>query len=485
MSIRISTLANGLRVATDPMDSVETASIGVWIEAGSRFETPTICGVSHFLEHMVFKGTRRRDARAIAEEIEAVGGHLNAHTSREYTAFYAKVLKEDVPLAVDIIADILQDATLDDGELGRERTVILQEIMQAQDTPDDIIFDRFQETAFPEQALGRPVLGSPELISAMTREVLASYMRVHYGAPRMVLAAAGRVDHDELVELARAAFDRLPATVESQREPAHYRGGDCREERDLEQVHLVLGFQGVGYRDPEFYAVSVLSTVLGGGMSSRLFQEAREKRGLVYSIYTFPSSFTDGGVFGIYAGTGENEVEQLVPLICEELRKVADGVSDAEISRARAQLKSGMLMSLESTSARCEQLARQLMVFGRPIPIAESVARIEAVDRSAVARAAGLVFTTAPTLATLGPIGRVANYQDVAARFCVTREVWTCGLPSTVTEELAAVPAQPSAPRVHVVGQSSDVQPELGPMPRVRQVRHLMRDDIIQHLGRR
>ena len=416
MGIRISTLANGLRVATDPLDSVETASVGVWIEAGSRFETATICGVSHFLEHMVFKGTRRRDARAIAEEIEAVGGHLNAHTSREYTAFYAKVLKENVPLAVDIIADILQHATLDAGELGRERTVILQEIMQAQDTPDDIIFDRFQETAFPEQALGRPVLGSPELISAMTREVLASYMRVHYGAPRMVLAAAGRVDHDELVELAKAAFDRLPATVEGQREPARYRGGDFREERDLEQVHLVLGFQGVGYRDEDFYPVSVLSTLLGGGMSSRLFQEAREKRGLVYSIYTFPSSYTDSGVFGIYAGTGENQVEELVPLVCDELRKVAEDVGDAEIARARAQLKSGMLMSLESTSARCEQLARQLMVFGRPIPVAESVSRIEAVDRSAVVQAAGRLLATAPTMATLGPIDRVASYQEVAAR---------------------------------------------------------------------
>jgi predicted Zn-dependent peptidase len=416
MGIRISTLANGLRVATDPMDSVETASVGVWIEAGSRFETATISGVSHFLEHMVFKGTRRRDARAIAEEIEAVGGHLNAHTSREYTAFYAKVLKEDVPLAVDIIADILQDATLDDSELGRERTVILQEIMQAQDTPDDIIFDRFQETAFPEQALGRPVLGSPELIAAMTREVLAGYMRVHYGAPRMVLAAAGRVDHDELVELAKAAFDRLTATVERQHEPARYQGGDFREERDLEQVHLVLGFQGVGYRDSDFYPVSVLSTLLGGGMSSRLFQEAREKRGLVYSIYTFPTSYTDSGVFGIYAGTGEKEVEELIPLVCDELGKIEDDVSDAEISRARAQLKSGMLMSLESTSARCEQLARQLMVFGRPIPVAESVGLIEAVDRPAVIKAAGRLLATAPTLATLGPIERVASLKDVVAR---------------------------------------------------------------------
>ncbi|MFO1120196.1 MAG: pitrilysin family protein, partial [Rhodospirillales bacterium] len=267
MSIRVSTLANGMRVATDPMDWVETASVGVWVEAGSRNESAAASGVSHFLEHMVFKGTRRRDARAIAEEIETVGGHLNAHTSREYTAFYAKVLKEDVALAVDIIADILQDATLDGEELGRERTVIMQEIMQAQDTPDDIIFDRFQEKAFPAQPLGRPVLGAPESIEAMSREILTGYMRQHYGAPRMVLAASGQVEHDAMIELANSAFDRLPPTVAAEREPGRYVGGDFREERDLEQVHLVLGFQGAGYRDPDFYPLSVLSTLLGGGMS--------------------------------------------------------------------------------------------------------------------------------------------------------------------------------------------------------------------------
>lgn len=413
--IQISTLANGLRVATDPMDSVETASVGVWVEAGSRFESATASGVSHFLEHMVFKGTRKRDARAIAEEIEAVGGHLNAHTSREYTAFYAKVLKEDVPLAVDIIADILQDATLDVEELGRERTVIMQEIMQAQDTPDDIIFDRFQETAFPAQPLGRPVLGAPESIGAMSREILAGYMSQHYGAPRMILAASGRVEHEALIDLANRAFERLPPTVAAEREPAAYRGGDFREERDLEQVHLVLGFQGVGYRDPDFYPLSVLSTLLGGGMSSRLFQEAREKRGLVYSIYSFPSSYSDTGLFGIYAGTGQDEVEQLIPLVCEELRKVVLDVGEAEIARARAQLKSGMLMALESTSSRCEQLARQIMVFGRPVPVAESIAKIEAVDGQAVARAAQRLFAGLPTLATLGPIDRVASHTDIMA----------------------------------------------------------------------
>lgn len=413
--IRVSTLPSGLRVATDPMSGVETASVGVWVEAGSRYETATASGVSHFLEHMVFKGTRNRDARAIAEEIEAVGGHLNAHTSREYTAFYAKVLKEDVSLAIDIIADILQDATLDLEELGRERTVILQEIMQSQDTPDDIIFDRFQETAFPRQPLGRSVLGVPESIGAMSREILAGYMRRHYGAPRMILAAAGHVDHETIMDLAGRAFDRLPPPAVEDREPALYAGGDFREERDLEQVHLVLGFQGVGYGDPDFYPMSVLSTLLGGGMSSRLFQEAREKRGLVYSIYSFPTSYSDTGLFGIYAGTGEKEVEELVPLVCEQLRGVASDVADAEISRARAQLKSGMLMALESTSSRCEQLARQLMVFGRSIPTAESIAKIQAVDRSAVMHAAQRLLGGTPTLATLGPIGRVASHAEVTA----------------------------------------------------------------------
>jgi predicted Zn-dependent peptidase len=404
-------------VATDPVSSVETASVGVWVEAGSRFETPDISGVSHFLEHMVFKGTPRRDARAIAEEIEAVGGHLNAHTSREYTAFYAKVLKEDLGLAVGIIADILQNASLDVDELNRERTVVLQEIMQSIDTPDDVVFDRFQEAAFPDQPIGRSVLGSSELIRGMSRQDLAGYLRDQYGASRMVLAAAGRVDHEALVALAESAFDGLAAGDTRVGEPARYLGGDWRDERDLEQVHVVLGFEGLGYRDPDFYVLSVLSTLLGGGMSSRLFQEAREKRGLVYSIYTFPSSYADTGLFGIYAGTGEHEVSELVPLICDEMTKVSADVTDEEVARARAQIKSSVLMSLESTSARCEQLARQLMIFGRPIPPAEIVAKIEEVDTAAVARVARrLLCGTAPTLAALGPISGVESYDQVARR---------------------------------------------------------------------
>ncbi len=388
--VQVSTLSNGLRVATDPMDAVETISVGAWIETGSRYESPKINGISHLLEHMVFKGTRKRDARAIAEDIEAVGGHLNAHTSREYTAFYAKVLKEDARLAVDIISDMVQNATLDPDELDRERTVVMQEIMQSLDTPDDVVFDRFQETAFPDQSLGQ--------------------------AKHMVIAAAGRIEHQTVVDLAEEAFAGLPGGGDFGYEPARYKGGDWREKRDLEQVHVILGFEGLGYRDPDFYAVSVLSTLFGGGMSSRLFQEVREKRGLVYSIYSFPAAYVDGGLFGIYAGTGQKEVAELIPLVCEEIAKVGAHVGEEEVARARAQLKSSILMSLESTTSRCEQLARQLMVFGRPLTVPEIVAKVEAVDTESVTRVARRLATTPPTVAALGPLGNLESYDRVLER---------------------------------------------------------------------
>ncbi len=416
MSIQLTTLANGLRVASDHMDGVETASVGVWVGAGTRDERPEINGVSHLLEHMAFKGTRRRNAQAIAEEIEAVGGHLNAYTSREHTAFYAKVLKEDLPLAVDIIADIIQNSTLDGEELARERAVIIQEIHQSHDTPDDVIFDHFQETAFPNQPIGRPVMGSAELIRDMPRDALVDFMRGHYGASSMVLTAAGRVDHDKLVAVAEAAFGGLDAGPDHARPPASYAGGDYRERRDLEQVHALLGFEGVPYKDDDFYTVSVLSTLLGGGMSSRLFQEVREKRGLVYSIHTFLSFYSDTGLFGIYAGTGETEVEELIPLICEQVAKLRYDVNEEEVARARAQLKASLLMALESTSSRAEQLARQLMVFGRSLPISEIVAKVDAVEAASVCKAATRIFDSQPTFATLGPIEHIEEFGRITER---------------------------------------------------------------------
>lgn len=416
MNIQVTTLPNGLRVVTDRMETVETASLGVWVEAGTRHERPAINGVSHLLEHMAFKGTERRSARAIAEEIEAVGGVLNAYTSREHTAYYAKILKEDVALAVDIVGDILQHSSLDAEELAREQTVVVQEISQAIDTPDDIIFDHFQATAYPGQAIGRPVLGTADLVRGMSRTTLAEYMRDNYGPRRMVLAAAGNLEHDRLVELAGRAFDALPPDLPAFEETATYKGGDYREERDLEQVHVMLGFDGFGYQDRDFYSSSVLSTLLGGGMSSRLFQEVREKRGLVYSIYSFTSSYQDGGLFGIYAGTGEDEVAEVVPIVCDEVVKVTAGVNEDELQRARAQLKASILMSLESTSSRCEQAARQLLIYGRPVPVEEVVAEIERIDAEAVRNCAARLFATAPTFAAIGPLAKVEGYERVVER---------------------------------------------------------------------
>lgn len=416
MEIRETVLPSGLRVVTDPMSTVESASLGVWVDAGTRHEPPAINGISHLLEHMAFKGTERRSARAIAEEMDAVGGHLNAYTARDHTAYYAKVLKEDSALALDIIADILQNSTMDPEELAREQDVVVQEIGQANDTPDDIIFDHFQAIAYPGQPLGRPVLGTEDLVRGMGRDTILGYMREHYSAPRMVLAGAGHINHDRLVAEAEKAFAGLSTQPDVSPEGAAYVGGDFREERDIEQVNLVLGFDGVSYQDPDYYAASVLSTLLGGGMSSRLFQEVREKRGLVYSIYSFTSSYGDGGLFGIYAGTGEDEVAELIPVMCDEVVKVTAGVSADELQRARAQLKASILMSLESTSSRCEQLARQILIYGRPVTTEEVVAKVEAIDEAEIIRVAKRLFATAPTFAAIGPLAKVEDFGKVAER---------------------------------------------------------------------
>ena len=414
--IRTTTLDNGLRVVSDRMDSVETTSVGVWVNAGARDEHLEINGISHLLEHMAFKGTERRDAYAIASEIEAVGGQLNAYTSRENTAYYAKVLKENVPLAIDLMGDILQHSVMAEEELERERAVILQEIRQANDTPDDIVFDHFQESAFPDQPMGRPVLGRPEVVNAMDKEGVLSYMSERYGAPNLIVSAAGRIDHDELVQLSEETFTALPDHQKFKRQSAKYSGGDFRETRDLEQVHLVLGVEGLSYQDDDFYAASALSALLGGGMSSRLFQEIREKRGLAYAVSSFHSCYTDTGVFGIYAGTGPSEAADLVPLILDEIDKVKTQVMTKEVERSRAQLKASLLMGLESTSSRCEQLAQQMLVFGRPVPTDEIVEKVEAVDAAAVGRVANRLFQGAPTIAAIGPVINVASYKDVAKR---------------------------------------------------------------------
>jgi predicted Zn-dependent peptidase len=403
MSVEVTRLQSGLVVITDAMPHLHSASLGVWVGSGSRDERSDEHGISHLLEHMAFKGTSRRSARQIAEEIEAVGGDLNAATSVETTAYYARVLKNDVPLALDVLSDILSDPTFDPEELRREQNVIVQEIGAAEDTPDDLVFDLLQSTAFPNQPVGRPILGTRETVCSFTGARLRSYLSRNYRGPDMVVAAAGAVEHKAIVDDVQrrfASFNGPPAPVP---EPAHFGGGTRLETRDLEQVHLALALEGVPQRDPSLYSLQVFTNVLGGGMSSRLFQEVREVRGLCYAIYAYHSPYSDTGVFGLYAGTDANDAPELMQVVLDEIAEAAENLNETEVARAKAQMKAGLLMALESSSARAEQLARQIIAYNRPIPLEEIVAKVEAVTVDS-ARAAGraLLARRQPALAALG-----------------------------------------------------------------------------------
>ncbi|MGF1605518.1 MAG: M16 family metallopeptidase [Rhodothalassiaceae bacterium] len=418
MSVRQTTLPNGLRIVSDRMAHLQSATIGVWIDVGARYESEEQNGITHLLEHMLFKGTDRRNARAIAEEIEAVGGHLNAYTSRDHTTFYAKVLKDDVPLAVDLLADILQHSQFDPVELEREREVILQEIGQVKDTPDDIVFDLLQEAAFPDQALGRSILGTEQSVAALDAEAVRRYRDAHYRGGTMVVAAAGGVDHDELVSLVAEAFADVPAGRARSLSAGAYGGGEIRWTRDLEQLHLTLGFPSFGFDDPDYYALHVYTTILGGGMSSRLFQELREVRGLAYTVHSFVSTHVETGLLGIYAGTDPDAATQIMPLLAHEICQLGQDVTVEEIARARSQLKAGLLMSLESTSARVEQMGRQLLVYDRILPIEELVDRVDAVDRAAVVRVGERCLTGGPvTMASIGPSQDLPAYEEIREAF--------------------------------------------------------------------
>jgi predicted Zn-dependent peptidase len=418
MNVEITKLATGLTVVTDPMPQLESAALGVWVNTGGRNETKPVMGVSHMLEHMAFKGTERRTARQIAEEIEAVGGFMNAYTSREQTAFHMRTLKADVPLAIDILADILMHPTLEQAELERERQVVLQEIGQARDTPDDIVFDHLQSVAFPDQPMGWPILGNEDTVSHFGREHLQTYMGANYRASSMVFVASGAMHHAQVVDLVGQHFGGVAAGEAQPPQPARYAGGDMRVAEDLEQVHVAYAFLGVSNTDPDFYVSQVYAAALGGGMSSRLFQEAREKRGLCYSIYAFGQSFSDGGVIGVYAGTGEAEAAEISGVIADEMAALAANATEQEIARAKAQMKSGLLMGLERPATRAEQIAGQLFTFGRVIPVEELTAKLDAVDAAAVRRFGERVMRTArPSLAVVGPHNSLEDYDRFAGRF--------------------------------------------------------------------
>ncbi|KZY04090.1 MULTISPECIES: M16 family metallopeptidase [unclassified Sulfitobacter] len=416
MSLNQHRLSNGFRIVTEHMPGLASASVGIWVNAGGRHELQQQNGIAHFLEHMAFKGTATRSSLQIAEAIEDVGGYINAYTSREVTAYYVRVLENDVALGLDVIADILRNPVLDDSEIETERGVILQEIGQALDTPDDVIFDWLQEEAYPDQPIGRSILGPAERVSSFSRDDLRSFIADHYGPEQMILAAAGAVDHDEIVRLAEKLFGDMPAKPLFDVEAARFRGGEIRQIKPLEQAHFALGLESPGYKADDIYIAQIYASALGGGMSSRLFQEIRESRGLCYTIFASAGAYADTGMMTIYAGTSAEQLPELATITIDEMKRAAADMSPAEVARARAQMKAGLLMGLESPSNRAERLARLVQIWDRVPPLDETIARIDAVTTGDVRDFAETMALGAPAaLALYGPVDGapgLAQLQD-------------------------------------------------------------------------
>jgi len=415
---QLTTLDNGLRVISTRMLDTDTVSLDVWVKTGSRDEKEEQNGISHFLEHMAFKGTTRRSAKDIAESFDDIGGFLNASTGREHTVYYAKVLKDNVETAVDVLADILQFSTFESTELERERSVILQEVAMTHDTPDDIIFDYFQETAYKNQPLGRPVLGSNHNISAFTSSDMVEFMGTHYSVDDIVFSVAGNVPHEHIVALTQKHFTQLKPITRPAKQSAAYTGGNYCQPRNLEQVHLVLGFEGVSYTSPDVYAIQLLSILLGGGMSSRLFQEVREKRGLAYSVYSFHSTYHDTGLFAVYASTDPNDASGLISVIGDVINDASHSVTEEELKRAKTQACASLLMGYESSSFRADEMGRNFCCLGRHITKREMLRRINAVTREDIIRLLKTLPSRSPlTLTALGKLDKLEPYDVICQKF--------------------------------------------------------------------
>ena len=414
---KVHSFKSGLTLITDHIDTVETVSVGMWNKVGARNEQENINGVAHLLEHMAFKGTKNRSALDIAKEVEMVGGAVNAYTSREITAYYMKVLKDDINLSVDIISDILQNSTFDSMELDRERGVILQEIGMYLDTPDDVVFDKWQEVAYPNQPMGRSILGKTDIIKTISRDAVEGFMKNFYRPDKMVFSVSGNFEENHILDLIDKHFLNLPQGSEDHSPKANYQGGEFRQDKDLEQVNIILGFEGVDFYSDLYYPTAVYSTVLGSGMSSRLFQEIREKRGLVYSISSYTSSFSDSGVFGVYAGTGQKEVMELVPVLCDQLNIDASTFTLEELQRAKAQFKSALLMGQESTSTRCRSNASKYLMHNRLIPIEEIISEIDSVKLDDLERARKNILKSNITLSSIGPVKNLESLDSIKRRF--------------------------------------------------------------------
>jgi predicted Zn-dependent peptidase len=413
---QLTTLSNGFRIVTEAMPGFQSASAGIWVTAGGRHERVEQNGIAHFLEHMAFKGTPRRTALQIAEAVEDVGGYINAYTSREMTAYYARVLSGDVALAVDVIGNIVLNPVFNPADIETERHVILQEIGQSLDTPDDIVFDWLQEVSYPGQSFGRTILGPEERVSAFSASDLRGFVGEHYGPGQMILAAVGGVDHDAIVAQAQAMFGALQARPQKPFEPARFQGSERRAVKDLEQVHFAMAFDAPGYRHPDVHTAQVYAMAMGGGTSSRLFQKIREERGLCYSIFAQSGAYEDAGQITLYAGTSADEISDLMCLTMDEMKRAAEDMSEAEVARARAQIKAGMVMGLESANSRAERIARLLAIYGCVPVIEESVAKIDSVTLAGVRAYAEGLCSASNALALYGPVDRAPGLEAIRDR---------------------------------------------------------------------
>ncbi|URM89396.1 insulinase family protein [Streptomyces sp. MRC013] len=413
-TVRRTTLPGGLRVVTETLPSVRSATFGIWAHVGSRDETPALNGATHYLEHLLFKGTRRRSALDISAAIDAVGGEMNAFTAKEYTCYYARVLDTDLPLAIDVVCDMLTGSLIRTEDVDAERGVILEEIAMTEDDPGDVVHDLFAETMFGDTPLGRPVLGTVDTINALTRDQIARFYRKHYDPTHLVVAAAGNIDHATVVRLVRRAFEEAGALTRADAVPLAPRDGRRavrtagRVEvvgRKTEQAHVVLGVPGLARTDERRWALGVLNTALGGGMSSRLFQEVREKRGLAYSVYSYTSGFADCGLFGVYAGCRPSQVHDVLRICREELDRVAgEGLPDEEIARAVGQLSGSTVLGLEDTGALMNRIGKSELCWGDQMSVDDMLANIAAVTPDDVRAVASELLGQRPSLAVIGPL---------------------------------------------------------------------------------
>ena len=403
-NISIITNSNKLRVAVDEIPNLQTVAIGVFVKTGSRNEGLAINGISHFLEHMAFKGTKTRTAKQIAEEFESIGGYINAYTSREKTVYYVKVLKQHTEFAIQFLADILQNSTFDSQEVEKERGVILQEVAMTYDTPDDIIFDYFQEQAFPKQPLGRSILGKVKNIKTFNQQHFQNYINSQYNYQNMAIVASGSIKTTEVVNWVDKYFNQLNSNIIEKPKNPTYAGGVVKKVKKLEQVHLVLGFEGLSQNDPKFYTQQILAMILGSGMSSRLFYEIRENLGLAYSVYAFNSCYSDAGIFGIYGGTSAEKLDLFLQATKQELQKICQNITDAEMQKVQTQFLAGLAMAKESTNARMQRIGNDILDYNKIYTDQELIEEFNSNTKLDVNNLASQIFAGSPTLAVLGEV---------------------------------------------------------------------------------